>query len=288
MSFLARRQVLQSRKDSKEENCLPQNRKETQGNKGNKKSPPGRKDSDRLPSLPPQQEDGYEAVEMPKRPLQPKPVHLSPGNTSPSDYPAPSIHSAKAVSSRTERGSNSSENVYEAVEMKYGKAKDKDLPYSTDLLSSHNPQRPPKPGSSSVSQDDETSSIYQTPRSLASAASRNLIYDNVKLKNVPLSHQDGQPHCANTDDSGTYHSGPFNPEEVRGSEETIDGSLEIDAGGMGCKNISSAMEERRQILEESESREGVVVLSVTKGDLEKSSESSRDTYGMSTDDFKCH
>ncbi|XP_074617282.1 uncharacterized protein LOC141876525 isoform X2 [Acropora palmata] len=274
------RQVLQSRKDSREENFLPQNRKETQGNKGNtvvKKSPPGRKDSDRLPSLPAQQEDGYEAVEMPKRPLQPKPVHLSPDNTSPSDYPSPSIHSAKAVSSRTEWGSNSSENVYEAVEMKYGKPKDKGLPYSTDLSSSRNPPQLPKPGSSVVSQDDETSSIYQTPRSLASAASLNLIYDNVKLKNVPLSHQDGQSHCANMDESGTYHSGPFNP-EVRGSEETIDGKFEIDSGGMGCKDILSAMEERRQILEESESREGVVLLSVTKGDLEKSSESPRDAY----------
>ncbi|KAK2550458.1 hypothetical protein P5673_028817 [Acropora cervicornis] len=259
------RQVLQSRKDSREENFLPQNRKETQGNKGNtvvKKSPPGRKDSDRLPSLPAQQEDGYEAVEMPKRPLQPKPVHLSPHNTSPSDYPSPSIHSAKAVSSRTEWGSNSSENVYEAVEMKCGKPKDKGLPYSTDLSSSRNPPQPPKPGSSVLAQHDETSSIYQTPRSLASAASLNLIYDNVKLKNVPLSHQDGQSHCANMDDSGTYHSGPFNP-EVRGSEETIDGKFEIDSGGMGCKDILSAMEERRQILEESESREAAEEIGTT-------------------------
>lgn len=221
---------------------------------------------------------------MPKRPFQPKPVHLSPNKTSPSNHPAPSIRSAKAVSSRTERGSNSSENAYEAVEIKYGKPKEKDLPYTTDLLSSCNPPRPPNPGSSIVSQVDKTSSIYQTPRSVVSAASVNDIYDNVKLKNIPLSRQDGQSHCGNTDDSGLkgHHYPPFYPEEVKARGETVDGNLEIDSGGMGCKDISSAMEERRQILKESESSEGVVLLSVKKGDSEESSESPRDNYGMHT------
>ena len=67
-------------------------------------------------------------------------------------------------------------------------------------------------------------------------------------------------------------------QEVKGNMEATDGKLEIDSGGMGCKNIEKAMEERRQILRETETKEGVVLLSVQK--VEEESTNRFETYGM--------
>lgn len=290
------RQVLQSRKDAKEGDTGPQNKNESIVNISPVvgKSPRKRKDSDRLPSLPPQQDDGYEAVQLPQRPSQPKPVLPSPNETSSPEYCAPPPHPSKDVCSTdtslsvnsvpqqpasspvSGKGNSSSENAYEVVKINPGKRNDKDLKTNQELLSSFTPPRPPRPGVSSVSQFDDTSNIYQQPRSTSVPVGD--VYDNVHITNVLLSVEEGQYLPGKTGDSVIQHEvGSSCPQEVKPSEESTDGSLEIDSGGMGCKNIESAMEERRQLLKETEGKGGVVLLSVQKVQDERSA-SPTETY----------
>ena len=296
--------MLQSRKDSLREgsSSVPQNRKGSLKDSGSNlcplvgTSPPRRKDSDRLPSLPPQQDDGYEAVQMPQRPTQPKPVPGKPAENEPSEYFTPpsrpqkpgsttassvnsGVHQQTVLPFRPGQSSSSSTNAYETVEIFPSKQGGKDSESAgDDSLSSLTPARPPKPGSFSGSQLDDNSSIYQQPRAPVSVITpRDDIYDNVHIKNTPLSPKGAQTSAGKTNESGTIGIGIGSSDKT--TEEATDGKLEIDSGGMGCKNIASAMEERRQILKEMESKEGVVLLSVQKV-KEKTCDQPRETYGM--------
>ena len=297
LSLTCRRQVLQSRKDSLREgsSSVAQNRKGSLKDSGSNlcplvgTSPPRRKDSDRLPSLPPQQDDGYEAVKMPQRPTQQKPVPGIPADNSPSEYFTPpsrpqkpsspnaspvnsSVHQQPVPPVRPGRSSSSSANAYETVQIFPSKHGDKDSE-SGDSLSLDKPPRPPKP-----SQFDDSSSIYQQPRAPVSVITpRDDVYDNVHIKNTPLSSKDAPTSAGKTNKSSTV--GIAVGSSDKRNEEAPDGKLEIDSGGMGCRNIESAMEERRQILKEMETKEGVVLLSVQKV-KEKTSDHLRETYGM--------
>lgn len=299
LSLTCRRQVLQSRKDSLREgsSSLPQNRKGSVKDSGSNlcplvgTSPPRRKDSDRLPSLPSQQDDGYEAVKMPQRPTQQKPVPGIPAENIPSDYFTPpsrpqkpsstnalsvnsSAHEQTVLPVRPGRSSSSSSNAYETVEIFQSKHGDKDSEGGGDSLSSHKPPRPAKPSQL----DDSSESIYQQPRAPVSVITpRDDIYDNVHIKNTPLSSKDAQTLAGKANESGTVGIAVGSSDKT--NQETTDGKLEIDSGGMGCRNIESAMEERRQILKEMETKEGVVLLSVQKV-KEKTSDQLRETYGM--------
>lgn len=274
--------MLQSRKDSLREGnaSIPQFRKESlKDNSGNvcplvDTSPPKRKDSDRLPSLPPQRDEGYEAVQMPQRPSKPKPAPATPP-----EYVAPPVRPQKPSGSTNTAATAS---PYQMVEIIPPKDEGQEpsagwVEGSGDPLSSHRPPRPPKPGSFSGSQPDDSSNIYQQPR----AASRDDIYDNVKIKNLPLASKDGQTSSLETNVSGIIKNdvdSSLSHEEFKKVEEATDGKLEIDSGGMGCQNIEKAMEERRQVLKETETKEGVVLLSVQK--LRENSSDRLETYGM--------
>ena len=325
---MIRRQVLQSRKDSLKEgnaSVLPQSRKEsskdssTLAPQSTKTSPPRRKDSDRLPSLPPQGYDGYEAVQIPQRSLQPKPAPTTPTEPSSSDYVAPprphkpSELSSTAVNTSQQTvplvgptgRSGSAVNAYETVEIVPRKPQAQQSSPGSDGTvgepwpSPDKPPRPPKPGSFIGSEADDSSSIYQAPPAPVSiTASRDDVYDNVHIKNTPLSMTDGQGESGSlsslstftggTSDSGVIKNDMTTSEEVKvetssaADTEATDGKLsdvnEIDSGGMGCKDIQTAMEERRQILKEKQTKEGVVLLSVQKMN-EKSSDLIA-THGM--------
>lgn len=342
-SFLdsfSRRQVLQSRKDSLREGSttIPQPRKESL--KGSNSgltpvfgaSPPRRKDSDKLPGLPVQIDDGYEAVQMPQRPSKPISTLSTPIDNSSSEYftrpsrPKKPKGSSDATASsndstsqqaappvRPGRGGSSSSNAYETVEIFPSKRGGKDTSSdssSTSSLSSSSsskPPRPPKPGSVSETQDDDSSSIYQEPPAPVSVTpAGDDVYDNVHIRNIPL--------ATNTTGQGTSGPGTFTGTEIpqgilqstsglgtftgtvnEGAviqneapsqshsvdpkkEEATDGKLELDSGGMGCTNIQKAMEERRQILMETETKEGVVLLSVQKAKEESTDRFEK--YGM--------
>lgn len=294
--------MLQSRNDSLREGntSVPQKKKESlkdsSGNSGTvvAMSPPRRKDSDRLPSLPPQRDDGYEAVEMRQRPSQPKPVEGSSSEylASPSRPPKPPGSSNTTASNKSRsqqttpsvmpgRSSSSSTNAYETVEIFRAKQEQKDFGSADDSSFPPQPPRPPKPGSFSETQTDGGSSIYQQPRAAISITSRDDVYDNVHIKNIPLSPRDGQTLCGNISNSGVIENdvGSLVSKEIKTDEETMDGKLELDSGGMGCVNIESAMEERRQILKETQTKEGVVLLSVQKV-IAKSSDQPSEIYGM--------
>ena len=300
--------MLQSRKESLREGkaSIPQLRKESLKDTGNVcplvgTTPPRRKDSDRLPSLPPQRDDGYEAVQMPQRPSQPKPTPKTPGDSSSSEYFTPpprpqkptgssstaapvdnSIPQQTASPVRPGCGSSSSANAYETVAIVPPRQGTESSSISTgsdgDSLSSDKPRRPPKPGSSS----GDSSSIYQQPRAPVSViTSRDDVYDNVHIRNVPLTTKDGQTSSGEANELGISESdavSSLSPEVKKEELEATDGKLEIDSGGMGCKDIASAMEERRQILKEMESKEGVVLLSVQK--VKEQSSVQLETYGM--------
>lgn len=308
--------MLQSRKDSLREGnagngreCVPQSRKESLKDSSapapqfTSTSPPRRKDSDRLPSLPPQRDDGYEAIQIPQSSPKPKPT--TPTEQSSSEYtmPPPRPHKPSELSStadstpqqtvppvRPTGRSSSSVNAYETVEIVPRKPQAQQSSQGSDGAvgepwSSHRPPRPPKPGSFIGSETDDSSSIYQAPPAPVSIkATRDDVYDNVHIKNTPLSmtgsqSASGSPPSLGTFTGGTSDSGIIpndikTPQEVKGNTssatdtEATDGKLkdvhEIDSGGMGCKNIKTAMEERRQILKEKETKEGVVLLSVQK------------------------
>ncbi|KAL9974456.1 hypothetical protein ACROYT_G011488 [Oculina patagonica] len=303
------RQVLQSRKDSLREGnaSVPQLRKESQKDSSThapqftSTSPPRRKDSDRLPSLPPQRDDGYEAVQIPQWSSKAKPVPVTPAEQSPSEYSAalpPRPHKPSEMSStpssgstpqqtvppvRPSRSSSSSVNPYETVEIVPQKPQAQQSSQGSDAAigepwSSHKPPRPPKPGS-----ENDDSNIYQEPpKPVSVIPSRDDVYDNVHIKNIPLSTKDGESQSGSpaslgtftgdTSDSGVIRNdiASSHPQEIKHemtsapNTEVTDGKLEIDSGGMGCKNIEKAMEERRQILKETETKEGVVLLSVQK------------------------
>lgn len=302
---LIRRQVLQSRKDSlKEGNAsVPQSRKESLKDssatapQSTKTSPTRRKDSDRLPSLPPQQDDGYEAVQMPQWSSKSKPAPTTPTEQPSSENLAPPRpHKPSELSStadstpqqtvppvRPTGRSGSAVNAYETVEI---------VPRTPQAQQSYQrsdgavgdpwldkPPRPPKPGSFIGSEADDSSSIYQAPPAPVSIkASRDDVYDNVHIKNTPFSMTDGQSlvtFAGDTSDSaGIIKNDIKTSQEVQvetsrtADTEATDGKLsdvnEIDSGGMGCKDIQTAMEERRQILKEKQTKEGVVLLSVQK------------------------
>ena len=325
--YLFRRQVLQSRKESlKEGNASvpPQSRKEslkdssTLAPQSTKTSPPRRKDSDRLPSLPPQRDDGYESVQIPQWSSQPKAVPTTPTEPSSADYmPPPRPHKPSELSStvdstpqqavppvRPTGKSGSVVNAYETVEIVPRKPQGQQSSQGSDgtvgeLWSPDKPPRPPKPGSFIGSEVDDSSSIYQAPPAPVSiTASRDDVYDNVHIKNIPLSMTDGQGESGSLSDLGTFTGGTSDSgiikndiktsQEVKvetsstADTEATDGKLsdvnEIDSGGMGCKNIETAMEERRQILKEKHTKEGVVLLSVQK--LNEKSSDLIATHGM--------
>ena len=300
---MIRRQVLQSRKESlKEGNAsVPQS---------TKTSPPRRKDSDRLPSLPPQQDDGYEAVQIPQ--WSSKPVPTTPTEQSSSEYvPPPRPHKPSELSgtadstpqqtvppARPTGRSGSAVNAYETVEIGPRKPQAQQSSQGSDGAVGE-PPRPPKPGSFSGSEDDDSSSIYQAPPApISITAARDDVYDNVHIKNTPLSMTDGQcesgslsslgTFSGDTSDSGFIKNGITTSQEVKvdtsstADTEATDGKLsdvnEIDSGGMGCKDIETAMEERRQILKEKQTKEGVVLLAFQK--LNEKSSDLIATHGM--------
>ncbi|XP_022802689.1 uncharacterized protein LOC111340162 isoform X4 [Stylophora pistillata] len=300
------RQVLQSRKDSIKDGVavLPQHRKEylkdssTHVPQFTKTSPPRRKDSDKLPSLPAQPEDGYEKVEPPqrtKKPISEQSSHVSGGppprphkpyellNTSVSDN-SPSTPRQTVPPVRPSRGSSSSVSHYETVEIKPQKRKGSD----GGDVGEHTPPRPPKPGSAVI--EDDNSSIYMQPPKPVSVVNPSDdfdIYDNVHIKNVPLGTK-GSLLDAFTEEtkestivggstgeekeSVATENGIASPRTQETKDdvtniiagESTDGNLEIDSGGMGCDSLEQAMEERRQVLQEKETKEGVVLLSRQK------------------------
>lgn len=324
--YLIRRQVLQSRKDSLKEGntSVPQSRKESLKDSSapsppsTKTSPPRRKDSDRLPSLPPQRDDGYEAVQIPQWSSKPKPVPTTPNEQSSPEYmPPPRPHKPSELSStadstpqqtvppvRPTGRSGSAVNAYETVEIIPRKPQVQQSSEGLDGAvgepwSPHKPLRPPKPGSFIGSEADDSSSIYQAPPAPVSiTASRDDVYDNVHIKNTPLSLTDGQGESGSLSSLGTFTGGTSDSgiikndiktsQEVKvetsstADTEATDGKLsdvnEIDSGGMGCKDIQTAMEERRQILKEKQTKEGVVLLSVQK--LNEKSSDLIATHGM--------
>jgi len=307
---LIRRQVLQSRKESlKEGNAsVPPSRKESPkdssepATQSTKTSPPRRKDSDRLPSLPPQRDDGYEAVQIPQWTSKPKPVATTPTEQSPSEYssPPPRPYRPSELSSTTDSTpqqtvppvrptgrSGSAVNAYETVEIVPRKPQAQQSPQVSDGAvvdpwSSYKPQRPAKPGSFIGSDAEDSSSIYHAPPApISITSSRDDVYDNVHIKNTPLSMTDSQGESGSlstftvdTGDSSVITNKIKDSQEVKGDTsskadtEATDGKLsdvnEIDSGGMGCKDIETAMEERRQILMEKQTNEGVVLLSIQK------------------------
>ncbi|CAH3194613.1 unnamed protein product, partial [Porites evermanni] len=295
------RQVLQSRKDSLREGSttIPQPRKESL--KGSNSglspvfgaSPPRRKDSDKLPGLPVQIDDGYEAVQMPYRPPKPISTLSTPTDNSSSEYftrPSPSSNDSTSQQAappvRPGRGGSSSSNAYETVEIFPSKRGGKDTSSdssSTSSLSSSSssskPPRPPKPGSVSETQDDDSSSIYQQPPAPVSVTpARDDVYDNVHIRNIPLATNTTANEGAVIQNEAPSQSHSVDPMK----EEATDGKLELDSGGMGCTNIQKAMEERRQILMETETKEGVVLLSVQKAKEESTDRFEK--YGMSAEE----
>ena len=321
--------MLQSRKDSlKEGNAnIPQSRKESLKDssapapapQSTKTSPPRRKDSDRLPSLPPQRDDGYEAVQIPQWPSKSKPVPTTPTEQSSSEYsmPPPRPHKPSELSStadstpqqtvppvRPTGRSGSAVNAYEIVEIGPQKPQAQQSSQGSDGAvgepwSSNKPPRPAKPGSFIGSDADDSSSIYQAPPAPVSITiSRDDVYDNIQIKNTPLSVTGSQGESGSLSSFGTFTGGTSDSgvitneikdtQEVKGGTsstaetEVTDGKLsdvnEIDSGGMGCKDIETAMEERRQILKEKPTKEGVVLLSVQK--LNDKSSDPIATYGM--------
>ena len=244
----------------------------------------------------------------PSRPQKPKGSSdaTASSNDSTSQQAAPPV--------RPGRGGSSSSNAYETVEIFPSKRGGKDTSSdssSTSSLSSSSssskPPRPPKPGSVSETQDDDSSSIYQQPPAPVSVTpARDDVYDNVHIRNIPL--------ATSTTGQGTSGPGTFTgteipqgtPQSTSGlgtftgtanegaviqneapsqshsvdpmKEEATDGKLELDSGGMGCTNIQKAMEERRQILMETETKEGVVLLSVQKAKEESTDRFEK--YGM--------
>lgn len=315
--------MLQSRKDSLREGnaSVPQLRKESLKDSGSHSpqftstSPPRRKDSDRLPSLPAQRDDGYEAVYIPQSSSKPRPVPAASADQSSSVYsaPPPRPHKPSEMSStpvsgsipeqtvppvRPSRSSSSSVNPYETVEIGPQKPQAQQSSQGSDGVvgepwSSHKPPRPPKPGSFTEYDD---SSIYQEPpKPVSVIPARDDVYDNVHIKNIPLSTKDGESpsgspaslgtFTGDTSDSGVIKNdiASSHPQEIEGDAtsasnvEVIDGKLEIDSGGMGCETIEKAMEERRQILKETETKEGVVLLSVQK--LKEKGSDLKQTHG---------
>ena len=303
--------MLQSRKDSLKEGNVSvlQTRKESLKDssapapQATKTSPTRRKDSDRLPSLPPQRDDGYEAVQMPQWSSKPKPAPTTPTEQSSSEYmPPPRPYKPSELSSTADStpqqtvppvrptGRNGSTvNAYETVEIVPRTPQAQQSYQGSDGAVGepwlHKPPRPPKPGSFIGSEADDSSSIYQAPPAPVSIkASRDDVYDNVHIKNTPFSMTDGQGESdsisshgtfiGDTSDSGIIKNDTKTSQEVQvetssaADTEATDGKLsdvnEIDSGGMGCKDIQTAMEERRQIFEEKQTKEGVVLLSVQK------------------------
>lgn len=136
----------------------------------------------------------------------------------------------------------------------------------------------------SDSQLDDSSNIYQQPPTPFSVT--HDIYDNVHITNAPLTSNAGQTtsgfstHTGDANEGGVLENGaPSSSQEVNSAkEEATDGTLEIDSGGMGCINIQKAMEERRQILKETETKEGVVLLSVQN--VKEENAGRFETYGM--------
>ena len=291
--------MLQSRKDSLKDGgvSIPQYRKESLKDNSphapqfTGTSPPRRKDSDRLPSLPIQGNDGYEAVQLPQwSKSKPAPTKRAEHSSPDSGGPPPRPHKPSELSNTpgiddsapkqtvppvrsTRSSSSSSVSPYETVEI---------VPPKREGLdgggSEHKPPRPPKPGNDTASDLDDSSSIYMQPPAPVSVISpRDDVYDNVHIKNIPLAARGGPSTILGTSTGETKESGvtendiaSSRSQEVKGDKtsategETTDGSLEIDSGGMGCKNITKAMEERRQVLKETETKEGVVLLSMQK------------------------
>lgn len=122
------------------------------------------------------------------------------------------------------------------------------------------------------------------------------MYDNVHIKNTPLASKEGRGPSGSPPSLGTFtretnKSGVIendiassNSQEIDGvstsatDAEATDGKFEIDSGGMGCTTIGKAMEERRQVLTETETKEGVVLLSVQK--LKGKGSNLIETHGM--------
>lgn len=122
------------------------------------------------------------------------------------------------------------------------------------------------------------------------------MYDNVHIKNTPLASKEGRgpsgsppslgKFTGETNKSGVIENdiASSNSQEIDGvltsatDAEATDGKFEIDSGGMGCTTIGKAMEERRQVLTETETNEGVVLLSVQK--LKGKGSNLIETHGM--------
>ena len=316
---------------------LPQRRKDslkdssTRAPQFNNTSPPRRKDSDRLPSLPSQPEDGYEKVEPPQRTKKPSPVSPLTGvdqSSHVSGGPPPRPHKPSELSNtlvsdigpctpqqivppvRPSRSSSSSSSPYETVEIVSRKREGS----KGGSVGERTPPRPPKPGSGVI--EDDSSSIYMQPPipvSVISPIDDSDIYDNVHIKNIPLGATDGlhgvstlgakdgvAEACTGETNEPTVLGGSAGErkesvdigneiassgtQETKGDatniteRESTDGNLEIDSGGMGCESLAQAIEERRQVLQEEEAKEGVVLLS--KQMLNEKGSDLSHTYGM--------
>ena len=211
---------------------------------------------------------------------------------------------------RPSRSSSSSSGPYETVEIGSQKREGS----KGGSVGEHTPPRPPKPGSGVI--EDDSSSIYMQPPipvSVISPIDDSDIYDNVHIKNIPLGATDGlhgvstlgakdgvAEACTGETNEPTVLGGSAGErkesvdigneiassgtQETKGDatniteRESTDGNLEIDSGGMGCESLAQAIEERRQVLQEEEAKEGVVLLSKQMPN-EKGSDLSH-TYGM--------
>ena len=263
---------------------------------------PRRKDSNRHPPAPPGQEDGYESVILPAQhstvsefiAQQSRPQDSfgtsstqGPNITGSSPGTTPPVRPARRRSPAAK--------PYETVEIIPRKFGDQETVSELGEHTAGDPwpsHAPVKPGSFKAAGNDQGQSVYQKPpvEPVTVITAVNESYDNVRLKNTPCTQTESHSESIVNSDLGTVReSAEFDitTQTLKHDEtttlderiETTDGNLEIDSGGMGCPNIDRAMEERRQLLVETETREGVVLLSVQKL-RENSNDQTEPPHGM--------
>lgn len=247
-----------------------------------------------VPATPAEQSSSEYSAALPPRPHKPSEMSSTPASGSTPQQTVPPV--------RPSRSSSSSVNPYETVEIGPQKHQAQQSSQGSvaavgEPWSSHKPPgRPPKPGSFIGTGHDDSDIYQEPPKPVSVITARDDVYDNVHIKNIPLSTKDGESQSGSPASFGTFigdtsDSGAIkndiassHPQEIKGDAtstpdaEVTDGKLEIDSGGMGCKNIEKAMEERRQILKETETKEGVVLLSVQK--LKEKGSDLIETHGM--------
>ena len=240
-----------------------------------------------MPAMPTEQSSS-EYSAPPPRPLKPSEMSSMPVSGGAPKQTVPPV--------RPTRSSSSSVSPYETVEISPKKPQVQQPTQaqgSDAAVSEQKPPRPPKPGSFSGSEYDDSNIYQEPPKPVSIISSRDDVYDNVHIKNTPLSRKGverpsgspASPGAFTSDSDGTRNDiASSQPQVVKGdttsvaNAEATDGKFEIDSGGMGCKTIEKAMEERRQMLKETETKEGVVLLSIQK--LKEKGSDLIETHGM--------